>query len=722
MIASSALWLAFLLSLASAPPSDPGRALREAAGQGDVARARELLDAGTPADAANLEGVTPLLYAAEKGHLEMVRLLLARGANVNARDQFFGGSAMSSALGGGHLEVATFLLTQGSEDATAVLAEGIERDDIALARAALATGKVGRLDLQRARREAEGKSAELKTLLAAAPLPPATRDSLSLPTEALKKYVGRYRGEKSEITVEVRETTLAVVAPGAADVVVRPVAPDRFEDADGSTAVEFWGRGGTVESLALNHEGEVAQFRPILGADPVPLKQAAAPAAEAAPRQAARPWPAFRGAGASGVGDGQGAPWRWNVASGENIRFRTELPGMALSSPIVWGGRIFVTSAVSAKGDATIRTGLYGDPTSVDDLSEHSFRLIALDAATGKILWDREVHRGQPGVKRHMKSSQANATPVTDGKRVIALFGSVGILAAYDLEGNPIWKKDIGVLDCGDPVYGTAEWGHASSPILHGGHIIVQADRRHESFLAAYRIEDGAEVWRTSRDEPSTWGTPSILPGPAGDEIVTNGKTIRGYDAATGALLWTLGPNSETIVATPVIGDGIAFVTGGYPPVRPIYAIRPGGRGDLTLPEASEKSQAIAWSHARGGTYLPTPLVYRDLLYLFNNNGTLSSYRAATGEQVYQTRVGSNASFSASPVAADGRLYFPSETGEIYVLRAGPEFELLATNDMDEVVMASPAISDGLLLIRTLGHLVGIAEGAAVSGTAASGR
>jgi len=716
------LSLAFSLALAATPAPDPGRALREAAGRGDVARARELLDAGTPVDAPNPDGVTPLLYAAEKGHLEMVRLLLARGANVNGRDRFFGSSPMNMALGGGHLEMATFLLAQGSDDATAVLAEGIERDDVALARAALATGKVGRLDLQRARREAEGKSAELTALLATAPLPAATSGTFSLPDGALAKYAGRYRGQAGEMAIEVRGPTLAVAVPGAAELVGRPVAPNRFEDTAGVIGAEFWGRGGTVESLTLNREGESTQFRPVVGAEPAPLKEAAAPAAEAVPRKEARPWPAFRGAGGAGVGDGQGAPWRWNVASGENIRFKTPLPGMALSSPIVWGGRIFVTSAVSAKGDATIRTGLYGDPASVDDLSEHSFRLLALDAATGKILWDREAHRGQPGVKRHLKSSQANATPVTDGKRVIALFGAVGILAAYNLDGSLIWKKDIGILDCGDPVYGTAEWGHASSPILHGGHVIVQADRRADSFLAAYRLTDGAEVWRTPRDEPSTWGTPAILPGPSGDEIVTNGKTIRGYSAATGALLWTLGPNSETIVATPIIGDGMAYVTGGYPPVRPIYAIRPGGRGDLTLAEGSDKSPTIAWSHARGGTYLPTPILYRDHLYLFNNNGTLSSYKAATGEQVYQTRVGSNASFSASPVAADGRLYFPAETGEIYVLRAGPQAELLATNTMDEVVMASPAISDGLLLIRTLGHLVGIAEGGSAPGKSASGR
>jgi outer membrane protein assembly factor BamB len=218
-------------------------------------------------------------------------------------------------------------------------------------------------------------------------------------------------------------------------------------------------------------------------------------------------------------------------------------------------------------------------------------------------------------------------------------------------------------------------------------------------------------VWRVARDEPSTWSTPNVVRAASGDELVTNGQKVRAYDPLTGKLLWTLGPNSEVVVATPVVAEGMALVTAGYPPVRPVYAVRPGHRGDLSLPEGQRSSDAVAWSHARGGTYIPTPLAYRGFLYTVNNNGILTAYRLATGEQVYQTRLPMG-SFSASPVAADGRLYFPSETGEVHVLRAGPEYQLLTTNAMDDVVMATPAISDGLMVIRTLKHVVGIAEGA----------
>ncbi len=527
------------------------------------------------------------------------------------------------------------------------------------------------------------------------------------------RYAGRYRGAAAgEATVFVRGENLVLSEGGKPDLVLHPIGDGRFETSAGDAEARFGGRAGTIEGLAVNRDGDVSSFR-VATPDPAPMKVAAAPnlCAKAA-REPARPWPQFRGLRASGNGDGQGIPATWDVAKGVNVRFKTPLPGMALSSPVVWGGRIYVTTAVSASGERSIRTGLYGDGSSVDDVSEHSFRLYALDASSGRVLWDREVHKGAPLVRRHLKSSLANATPATDGRTVVVLFGAVGVLAAYDTGGKQVWRKDIGVLDCNDPQAGVAEWGHASSPILYDDLVIVQADRRKDSFLAGYALKDGREVWRVARPEPSTWSTPNLLPARSGDELVTNGQSIRGYSPRDGKLLWSLGPNSEIVVATPVVADGVAFVTAGYPPVRPVYAIRPGHRGDLTLPQGERQSAAVVWSHARGGTYIPTPLHYRGHLYTVNNNGILTCYDAATGRQAYQTRLGeTGASFAASPVAADGRLFFTAETGEVYVLKAGPAYELLATNKMDEVTMATPAMSDGLLVVRTLGHVVGIAEG-----------
>ena len=708
-----ALVAALLAVSAKSPPAaDQGEALRAAAAAGKLAEVRALLDAGVPVDAPARHGNTALLFAADKGHSEVVRLLVERGADVNARERFFGSTPLSAALQGKHPAVALFLLEKGAADAASALEEAVEQANLELAKAAVATGRIDRLDLLAAQRQAAlSPAGPVRDLLARASPTVQARAPFAPRPERLRACAGRYRfQEKDEATVTVGGEGLILSLPGQADIVLLAVAEDRFLTRDGDTRLVFGGRGGLVEGAELNRSGEVTRLS-VITADPKPLKTATGSKDAPAPREAPRPWPSFRGTDASGNGDGQGAPLTWNVGADQNIRFRTAIPGIALSSPIIWGDRVFVTSAVSGSGDKTFRTGLYGDGTSVDDGSEHSFRLYALDGKTGKVLWDREVHRGRPPVRRHMKSSQANATPVTDGTRVVALFGTVGLLVAYDFGGKPLWKRDIGVLECNDPQAGSAEWGHASSPILYRDLVIVQGDRVKDSFLAAYRVTTGDEAWRVARDEPSTWATPNILPAPGGDELVTNGQKVRAYDPATGALLWSLGPSSEVVVATPVVGDGMVFVTAGYPPVRPVYAVRPGQRGDLTLPEGKRQSAAIAWSHARGGTYIPTPILYKGHLYTCNNNGILTCYRADTGEQVYQTRLGeTGASFASSPVAADGRIYFPSETGEVFVLRAGPEYELLATNTMDEVVMATPAISDGLLVVRTLGHVVGIGE------------
>jgi outer membrane protein assembly factor BamB len=700
---------------------DKGEALREAARAGDLARIEALLAAGAPVDAPARYGQTPLYYAAEKGHLAAAKRLVEAGANVNVRDGFFGASALEIALQSGHVELARYLLTHGAEDASSALATAIERDDPELAQAALATGLIEPLDLAAARREVEGGAGpKLRELLAAATVKPRPRSPYKAAPERLSALAGRYRENSGrEVTVAVRGEGLGLTFPGEAEMLLASVAKDRFDSADGNLSMVFGGRGGLVEWARVNRGGELSFFG-VVTADPTPLRTAAKDGAEvkmeAAPMTAPRPWPQFRGPQASGVGDGQGAPAAWDVATGQGVRFKTPIPGIGLSSPIVWGDRIFLTTAVSGKGDTTFRTGLYGDPTSVEDLSEHSFRLYALDAATGRVIWEREVHRGAPQVRRHLKSSLANATPATDGERVVVLFGAIGKLAAYDFDGKVIWQRDIGILDCNDPQSGSAEWGHASSPILYGDLVLIQGDRRKDSFLAAYRLATGEEVWRVAREEPSTWATPNVLPAPSGDELIANGPTIRAYDPRTGKPLWSLGPSSEVVVATPVVGDGLAFLTAGYPPVRPVFAVRPGQRGDLSLPPGERSSKAVAWSHARGGTYIPSPILYRGILHTCNNNGILTSYRAETGEQLSQLRLSAaGGSFSASPVAADGRLYIASETGDVYVLRAGPEPELLAVQPMGETVMSTPAISGGLLVVRTLNHVFGLGQPAVES-------
>jgi len=342
-------------------------------------------------------------------------------------------------------------------------------------------------------------------------------------------------------------------------------------------------------------------------------------------------------------------------------------------------------------------------------VTRHSWRVIALDRKTGKVAWERVAHEGIPRTKRHPKSSQATPTPATDGKTLVVSFGSEG-LYAYDLDGKPLWQKDVGLLNAGwfyDPDY---EWGYSSSPVIYKDLVYLQCDIQRGSFVAAYRLKDGTQAWRTERDEIPSFGTPTIYEGPAGAELVTHAtKFIRGYDPLNGKELWRLGPNSEITTPTPIVAHDLLFVTNRYRGIQPISAIKPVSRGDLTLPNDKDSSDAIAWSKTRGGPYTPTPIVYGEYLYTCSNQGVLTCYKAKTGEQVYQKRIGDvGGAYSASPVAADGKLYFSDEDGPIRVVKAGPEYELLATNPMGEVLMATPAISDGVLFVRGLKHLFAV--------------
>jgi len=421
-------------------------------------------------------------------------------------------------------------------------------------------------------------------------------------------------------------------------------------------------------------------------------------------------WPQFRGPNASGIGDGTKPPVRWDATKQTNIVWSAEIPGLSVSSPVVWGDRVFVATAISSDPKQTLRTGLFGDTDSVNDSSPHQWKLLALDKKTGKILWEQTARQGTPKTKRHPKSSQASPTPVTDGKVVVAYFGSEG-LYAYTVEGKLLWKKDLGVQNAGwffDP---DSEWGAASSPVIHKNTVILLCDRQKDSFIAAFDLKDGRELWRTARAEIPTWGTPTIVAGKDRVELATNGsKAIRGYDADTGKELWTLGPNSEVACTTPVSAHGLIFVTAGYPPVQPIYAIKVGSAGDLTLKSGKESSDAIAWSKSRGGVYLPSPLVYGDHLYTINNNGVMTVYNAKSGERIYQQRIGEGGAFTASPIAAAGKLYAATEDGDIFVIKAGPQYELLAKNPMGEPMLATPAFSGDLLIVRGAKHLFAIAE------------
>jgi outer membrane protein assembly factor BamB len=420
-------------------------------------------------------------------------------------------------------------------------------------------------------------------------------------------------------------------------------------------------------------------------------------------------WPSFRGPQASGIAERQKLPDRWNVKTGENVLWRRPIRGLGHSSPVVWGNRIFVTSAISSNPKATFRPGLYGDGDASDDRSRHRFVISAIDKRNGSLLWERTAFEGSPIDKRHIKSTYASSSPATDGRIIVAWFGSQGVYA-YDVNGNLRWKVDLGHLDLGAYNIPSLEWGPASSPIIWNDLVILQCDTHADSFLLALKVDTGEVVWRTDREELPSWGTPTIASTSQGPELVTNASNfIRGYDPLNGKELWRLGGSSLITAPTPIYERDTFVVASGRTPERPIFVVRAGARGDITLTGGSTYNDGIVWSRTGRGSYMPTPLAYDGILYVLANNGVFDAYDLTTGTEFYRQRmpeIGSG--FSASPVAADRKIYVSSEDGEIFVLGAGPAFKHIGTNSMGELLMATPALSEGVMYVRSAQSLFAI--------------
>lgn len=422
----------------------------------------------------------------------------------------------------------------------------------------------------------------------------------------------------------------------------------------------------------------------------------------------AQNWPQFRGSEARGVADKHKLPTEWNVPEGKGVMWKTPIPGLAHSSPIVWKSRIYVTTSVSREKDPELKVGLYGAGDSADDMGEQRWLLICLDKRTGKVIWETEGHRGVPTVARHTKASHCNSTPATDGRYIVAFLGAEGLFC-FDMKGKLVWKKDLGRLEGGPLEFENMQWGFASSPIIHKGRVIVQCDVHGQNFVAAFDVKDGREIWRTTRDEVPTWGSPSIYTIDGKTRIAVNGfKHIGGYDFATGKEVWKLVGGGDVPVPTPVFADGLIYITNAHGPSAPLYAIRPTADGEISAYEQADTS-SVVWSVRRNGAYMQTPLVYQGLLYSCSDRGVLKCYNAKTGQLHYENRLGVGTSgFTSSPVAGDGKVYFASEDGDVYVVRAGSVFEEPKANAMGEICMATPAVSEGVIYYRTRGHLVAI--------------
>ncbi len=416
------------------------------------------------------------------------------------------------------------------------------------------------------------------------------------------------------------------------------------------------------------------------------------------PGQTQEHWPQFRGPGALGVAPSADLPDRWSAS--ENIAWKTDLPGRAWSSPIVWNDRVFLTTAISLGELESPKKGLYfggnrPDPRQV----EVEYRVICLELSSGKLLWNKTVHRGTPGGAIHLKNSFASETPVTDGERVYAYFGNQG-LYCLDLEGTPVWTKQM------EPHATRNGWGTAASPVLHGDRLYILNDNDEQSYLLCLDKRTGKEVWRVDRDEKSNWSTPFVWQNTRRTEIVTPGTgKVRSYDL-DGNLLWWLTGMSSITIATPYADGDLLYVSSGYvrDPLRPVYAIRPGATGDISLEPDQTSNPSIAWCQLKGAPYNPTTLVYQGRLYALYDRGLVSCFRSLTGEPLYeQERIPEGLHFTVSPWACDGKIFCLNEDGVTFVLRAGDKFELLHSNPLaeDDMCMATPAITADRLLIRT---------------------
>jgi outer membrane protein assembly factor BamB len=439
-----------------------------------------------------------------------------------------------------------------------------------------------------------------------------------------------------------------------------------------------------------------------------------APAVRAAAPPAG--WPQFRGPNGAGIADDASLPLSWSTT--EHVAWTADLPGRGWSSPIVWGDRVFVTSAVNTHAFKAPSKGIFGNDYAAElekqglseeevvkklvardielasESGEITYVVAALDAKTGTVLWQRDAHRGPPPGGRHRKNTYASETPATDGERVYASFGgNVGVFC-YTLDGTPLWSRTWKP----QPIY--LDFGTASSPVVH--------DNDGESFFVALDARTGKEIWTVKRTDldarlASGWATPLIWTNEKRTEIVTIGRGFVISYGLDGQELWRAKGFRQS-TPSPIVAGGLLYVGSGSQGEanRPLLAVRPGATGDISLKEGETSNAWVAWSLPRFTGYTPSPLAYRGRIYAVNDNGVLQVADAATGAEVYKARIGGGGhTFSSSPIASAGRVYIASEDGDVFVLGAGDRYDELAHNALGEMTLASPAAAGDRLYVRT---------------------
>ena len=443
-------------------------------------------------------------------------------------------------------------------------------------------------------------------------------------------------------------------------------------------------------------------------------------------------WPQFRGPESNPVGAHAQLAERWSKI--ENVEWSREIPGRGWSSPIVTRGRVYLTTVTTEGKSKPPQIGTEYSNEYVAELQKQGlsmqqilekvtardielpnevilhYLLYCLDLKSGKVEWQKEFYAGRPPGGRHRKNSFVSETPVTDGKHIYVYVANLG-LWAFDLNGKVVWSTPLEA----NPIY--LDFGTGSSPALAGNLLVIVNDNEKQQYIAAFDKQTGKQVWRTNRDiggkeqpvQRSGWATPFVWRHPLRTEIVAVGPgDAVSYDLM-GKELWRMSGMAATPIPMPFAYDGLLYLDGGRG--RPLFAIRPGAAGDISLGKDQSSNEHVVWSQARGGTYLPTPVAYEGAVYVLTETGILTKFDAKTGKQVYKTRIDPAASaFTTSPWAYNGKLFCLSEEGQTFVVATGAQFKLLHVNDLDDMVQASPALVGERLLIRTEHHLYSIRQ------------
>lgn len=423
-----------------------------------------------------------------------------------------------------------------------------------------------------------------------------------------------------------------------------------------------------------------------------------------------RQWPGFRGYQASGVLDNANLPESFDLNSMSNIRWKVEIPGLGLSSPVIWDNKLFITTAISQADKEGFKPGVYGSIEPVNDASEHEWKVYCIDKNSGKTIWDRTSYKGIPKMKRHPKSTHANTSVATDGNYVVAFFGSEGLFC-YDMNGKLMWQKNFGLLKSVFFSVKTAEWEFASSPIIHNGVLIIQCDVLENSFVAAYDLKTGKELWKTNRDEYPGWCTPAIYTNKGKTYVALNGYKLRaGYDFETGKEVWRMSGGGDIQIPTPITGNDMIYFNSAHGPSSPIIAVKTDATGDITLQNSETTNSFIRWSIPRGGSYMHTMLLYRNHLYNVGWNGSVICIDPLTGKEIYNAKLGKTKSFVASPVASDGKIYIIDEEGTVYIISDGDTFNLIAEIPLNDISLTAPSITEGMIFFRTQKYLIAVGK------------